>query len=207
MDNKDIVNIYLAYKHKRKTKGKEVNLLFLLPFFIMDACYQIYCKDIKDFPCKHMMKQAKKRWGECYHNYTTDFFRAFNEDQTEFITDQMDEFNDYIHNSIVILKSKVFNLIPDVYSFEDKKILSALLLCNVLAQAAQRLHGNMYRNVDMTKEVNYDIEGVKKASYDMARYHPASKGVNLTVSDEVMKLIDALCKKIMKFLNDSKHER
>ena len=207
MTNKDIVNIYLAYKHKRKTKGKEVNTLFLMPFFVMDACYQVYCKEIKDFPCKHQMKQAKKRFAECYHKYTTDFFRAFNEDQMEFITDQMDEFNDYIHNSMVILKSKAFNIIPDSYSFEERKLLAALLLCNVLAQAAQHLHGNMYRHADMTKEVDPNIAGMQKASYDMARHHPASKGVNLTAPGEVMKLIDALCKKIMKFLNDAGHER
>ena len=207
MTNQEIVDVYLAYKHKKRTKGKRENLLFLMPFFIMDACYQIYCKDIKDLPCKQMMKQAKKRWGVCYHKYTTDFFRAFNEDQMEFIMDQMDEFNDYIHNSVVILKSKVMSEIPDTVAFEDKKILAALLLCNVLAQAAQHLHGNMYRNADMTKEINYDIEGVKKASYDLARLHPASKGVDLTASDDVMKLINALCKKLMKFLNDAVHER
>lgn len=206
MTNRDIVNVYLAYKGKRKTKGKEVNTLFLMPFFIMDACYQIYCKDIKDYPCKHQMKQAKKRFGECYHKYTTEFFRAFNDDQIEFITDQMDEFDDYIHNSMVILKSKVVSQIPDSVSFEDKKVLAVLLLCNVLAQAAQHLHGNMYRNSDMTKETNMDIEGVRKASYDMARFHPMSKGINLTASDEIMSLIDALCKKIMKFLNDTGHE-
>lgn len=207
MTNKDIVNIYLAYKHKRKTKGKEVSTLFLMPFFIMDACYQVYCKEIKNYPCKFQMKQAKKRFSESYHKYTTDFFQPFNEDQIEFITDQMDEFNDYIHNSMVILKSKVFGIIPDDYSFEDKKILSSLLLCNVLAQAAQHLHGNMYRHSDMTKEVDVNIEGVKKASYDMARFHPVSKGVNLTTTNEVTKLISALCKKIMKFLEDGNHER
>ena len=207
MTNEEIVDVYLAYKHMKRTQGRRDNLLFLMPFFIMDACYQIYCKDIKDLPCKHMMKQAKKRWGVCYHKYTTDFFRAFNEDQVEFIMDQMDEFNDYIHNSLVILKSKVVGQIPDSVPFEDKKILASLLLCNVLAQAAQHLHGNMYRNSDMTKEVNKDIEGIKKASHDLARLSPSSKGINVTASDEVMNLINALCKKIMKFLNDAGRER
>lgn len=178
-----------------------------MPFFIMDACYQIYCKEIKDVPCKHMIKQAKKRWAICYHKYTTDFFRAFNEEQTEFIIDQMDDFNNYIQNSVVMLQCKAMSQIPDCISFEDRKFLVAVFLCDVLAQAAQHLHGNMYRNSDMTKEVNYDIEGVKKASYDIARFHPASKGVNLAASDEIMKFINALCKKLMKFLNDAGHER
>lgn len=203
INNETIVDTYLAYKHKRRTKGKRENLLFLMPFYIMDTCYQIYCKDIKGLPCRHQMKQAKKRWSVCYHQYTTDFFRAFNQEQTDYIVDRMDEFNDYIHNSLVILKSKVVGLIPGSVSFEDKKILASLLICNVLAQAAQQLYGNMYRNSDMTKQVNMHIEGVKKASYDIAYHYPTSRGVDLTASDEVMDLINALCKKIMKFLKES----
>ena len=206
MTNKDIVNVYLAYKHKKKTEGKEVNILFLMPFYIMDACYQVFCKEVKDYPCRHQMKQARERFREYYHKYTTDFFRPFNADQMEFITDQMDEFNDYINNSMVILKSKVFGIIPDTYSFEDRKFLSALLLCNVLAQAAQHLYGNMYRKEDMTKEVDMNIEGIKKATHDMARHHPASRGADFSAPDEVMQLINALCKKIMKFLEDGNNE-
>lgn len=173
-----------------------------MPFFIMDVCYQVYCKEIKNYPCKFQMKQAKKRFGEFYHKYTTDFFRPFNEDQTEFITDQMDEFNDYIQNSTAILKSKVFSLIPDTHSFDDRKFLSAVLVCSVLAQAAQHLYGHMYRHVDMTRDVDVNIEGIKKASHDMAKYHPAAQGVNLSASPEVMSMINAMCKKIMSFLNN-----
>lgn len=208
INNETIVDTWLAHKGRKRTKtGRRDDTLFLMPFFIMDACYQIYCKDIKDIPCRHQMKLAKKRWADCYHKYTMDFFQAFSSDQVDYIVDQMDDFNEYIHNSLVILKSKVVGQIPEQVPFEDKRVLASLLLCNVLAQAAQHLYGNMYRKSDMTKEVSGNIEGVRKASCDMAHYHPLSKGIDLTASGEVMKLIDSLCKRIMKFLNETNRNR
>ena len=208
MTNREIVDTYLAYKHRRRTKGeREDNTLPLMPFFIMDTCYQIYCKDIKDLPCKHLMKLAKKRWADAYHKFTTDFFLAFSQDQTDYIVDMMDEFNDYIHTHIVMLKSAVMEYFKDETSFEDKKILASLLTCNVLSQSAQHLYGEMYRKRDMSKEIEPSIEGVRKASYDFSCYYPASKGVDLASSDKVMNMIDVLCKKIVKFLKEKEHER
>lgn len=199
--NREIADTYLAYKNKKRTAtGKRDDTLPLMPFYIMDTCYQIYCKDIKDLPCKHEMKRAKKRWSECYHRFTTDFFMAFNQDQTDYIVDQMDEFNDYIHTTVVMLKSAVMNSFTTETPFEDKKNLAALLACNALAQAAQHLYKDMYRKADMKGETNIHIEGVQKASYDIARFYPVEYGVDITESDKVMEMIDVLCKKIVKFL-------
>ena len=63
----------------------------MMPFYLMDASYQVYCKDVKDYECKHKAKEAKRRWKEAYRKFYADFFQAFDADQTEFITDQMDE--------------------------------------------------------------------------------------------------------------------
>jgi hypothetical protein len=220
MTQRDIVNTYLTYKHRKRTLGeREDNTLPLMPFFIMDVCYQIYCKDIKNIPCKHLMKQAKTRWNESYHKFTSDFFRAFNQDQTDYIVDLMDEFNDYIHNYVVMLKSSVMNHISGDASFEDKKILGALMVCNVLAQSAQILYGEMFRSgtkvyearkinaviTVMPKESDPYIDAVRKASYDIARLYPTTKGVDLTASDKVMGMVHTLCTNIIKFLKEKEN--
>ena len=205
--NKQIVDTYLAYRNKRRTEdGRIDNTLPLMPFFIMDTCYQIYCKDIKDLPCRHLMKRAKRKWADNYHKFTTAFFMAFNQDETDYIVDMMDEFNEYIHNSVVMLKSTVVNYFTESTPFEDKKVLGSLLTCNVLAQAAQHLYGEMYRKADMAKESDPYIEGVKKASYDLANYYPVAEGADLSSSEVVMSMIDALCKKIIKFLKEKEYE-
>lgn len=215
--NREIVDTYLAYKHRKRTEGERIdNTLPLMPFFIMDACYQIYCKDIKDLPCKHLMKRAKTRWADAYHKFTTDFFQAFNQDQVDYIVDMMDEFNDYIHTQLVMLKSSVMNHFTDNTPFEDKKILASLLACNVLSQAAQHMYGEMFRKgvqhfrmrgvrgvvTLMPRETDPYIESVKRASYDFACLYPVAKGVDLTSSDKVMGMVDVLCKRIIKFLKE-----
>jgi hypothetical protein len=200
---KQIVDTYLAYKKRRRTKGeREDNTLPLMPFFIMDCCYQVYCKDIKDLPCKHLMKQAKKKWADNYHKFTTDFFLAFNADQTEYIIDLMDEFNDHINNSVVMLKSAVVNYIPDVIAFEEKKTLGSLMVCNVLAQAAQHLYGEMYRDPFMRKEEDQYIERIKSASHHLSGMFPEARNLELTASTNIMQMVKVLCDNIVKFLRD-----
>lgn len=204
---KEIAETYIAYKgRKRSDKGKKDNTLPLLPFYIMDVVYQIYCKDVKDIPCRHKMAQAKKRWAKSYHSFNMDFFLAFDEDQTDYIVDQMDEFGTYIHNTLVMFKSAAISAFNADAPFEEKKILASVLACNVLCQAAQHLYMDMYRKTNMKGERNKYIEDIQKASYDFANAFPASsKDIDLTSRDDVMKMIDVLCKKIIAFLR-SKEE-
>lgn len=218
--NQEIVDTYLAYKHRVRTKGERIdNTLPLMPFFIMDACYQIYCKDIKNLPCKHLLKKHKKRWADSYHMFTADFFRAFNQEQTEYIVDMMDEFNDYINDDIVVLKNAVINYIPREIPFEEKKLLGSLLACSVLAQAAQHMYGEMFRKGTVTynlkalhsvltlmpKEKDPHIEAVKKAIYDYANSLTSAQTV-ITDSKNVMTSIDILCANITKFLKQKENE-
>lgn len=204
IDNAHIVNRYLAYRKKKRTKGEIDNTLPLMPFFLMDAVYQIYCKDIKKIECKQMLKKAKNRWSEHYNRFNREFFLAFNEDETDYIVEQMDEFGDYIHTTVVMLKSAVMDSFNTDAPFEEKKVLASVMACNVLAQSAQHLHKDMYRNERYKGEINPHIEGVKKASFDFASYYPVTHGVDLTSSDKVMDMIDVLCKKIVQFLTQKR---
>ena len=183
-----------------------------MPFFIMDVVYQIYCKDIKDYPCRFRLAKAKNKWRNDYAEFNREFHRPFNADQTEYIGEQMDEFGDYIRNHVVMLKSCAMELMGDSQDFNDKKVLASVAVCNVLAQAAQHLHCDMYKRRDCTGqlvgEVNVYIEGVKKATYDFA--HSFVRGtrniVTLTDSSRFMGMIDSLCRKIVQFLKDNQHE-
>ena len=202
MTNQEIVDTYLKYRGKKRTAtGKQDNTLPLMPFFIMDVVYQIFCKDINTLDCKHEMKRFRTQWKDNYNKFNHEFFRAFNEDQKDYIIDLMDEFDKYIHTTVVMLKSAVINSFTEETPFEDKCILASLLTCNVLCQASQHLYGDMYRNRYMQKETNPHIASIQQASYKIACHYPAVKGVDLTSSDKVMQMIDVLCKKIVKFLS------
>lgn len=201
MTNKEIVDTYLKYRGKRRTAtGKQDNTLPLMPFFIMDIVYQIFCKDVKPMDCKHQMQQHRTRWADNYQKFNNEFFRAFNDEQRDYIIDLMDEFDAFIHNSVVMMKSTVVNSFTADAEFEDKKNLASLLTCNVLCQAAQHLYGDMYRDRYMNKESNVHIAAIQQSSYRIACHYPASKGTDLTSKEPVLKMIDVLCKQIVKFL-------
>lgn len=212
MTNADIVDVWLKHRSMKLSSGKRDDNLPLMPFFIMDVVYQIYCKDIKDYPCRFRLAKAKNKWRNDYAEFNREFFRPFNADQTEYIGEQMDEFGDYIRNHVVMLKSCAMELMGDSQDFNDKKVLASVAVCNVLAQAAQHLHCDMYKRRDCTGqlvgEVNVYIEGVKKATYDFA--YSFVRGtrniVTLTDSSRFMGMIDSLCRKIVQFLKDNQHE-
>lgn len=206
--NQEIVDTYLAYRHLKLTDPKlrdDVHLL--MPFYLMDASYQVYCKDIKDYPCKHKIKEAKSRWKESYRQFNAAFFLAFNDDQIEFITDQMDEFEEFIHNKVVMLKSTVMDTFSASASFEEKKILAAVLTSNALSLMAQHVYSDMYRDSHLKKQKNHLIEAVTKYSYEFARHFPVSQGVDLTSSERVSLMIDSLCKEVIKFLKSKFYGR
>ena len=207
MNNNEIVETYLKYRGKVRTNvGKRDNTLPLMPFFLMDIVYQIFCKDIKPMDCKHQMQRYRTVWANNYQKFNSDFFRPFNEEQKDYIVDLMDEFENYIHNTVVMMKSSVVNAFVDDAEFEDKKNLASLLTCNVLCQAAQHLYGDMYRNKYMQKESNTNIAAIQQASYKIACHYPAGKSTDLTSKEPVLKMIDVLCKKIVQFLNEKGDE-
>ena len=204
--NQQIVDTYLAYKHMRLSSSARDDVRMMMPFYLMDASYQVYCKDIKDLKCKHKVKEAKSRWKESYRKFFSDFLMPFDVDQTEFITDQMDEFENYIHNKMVMLKSTVMGVFPSDAPFEEKRILASVLTCNTLSQIAQHVHSDMYRNAWHQKKEHPLIEAVTKNSYEFARHFPVSEGVDITASSKVSAMIDSLCKEVIKFLNMKFHE-
>jgi hypothetical protein len=204
--NQQIVETYLAYKRMKFSGKVRDDVRMMMPFYLMDASYQVYCKDIKDYPCKQMLKIVKKRWRESYRKFYNDFFKAFDQDQIEFITDQMDELEDYIHNKMVMLKTTVMGVFSPEASFDEKKILASILTSNVLSQMSQHIYSDMYRDQWHRPKENHLIEAVTKNSYEFACYFPVSQSVDITSSDKVDAMINSLCKEVMKYLNAKYNE-
>lgn len=200
--NREIANTYLAYKGLVLTKNKKRDdVRFLIPFYLMDVSYQIYCKEIKDYDCKHKVKQIKSRWKESYRKFYADFFRAFNQEQIDFIIDQMDEFENYIHNKVVMLKSAVMEVLPSDAPFEERKILSSVFTSNVLSQYAQHGYAAMYRNSMLQKKDNPLIEAVTKNSYEFAHNFPAAKSIDITSTQKISEMVTLIGKDVCKYLD------
>ncbi len=199
--NQEIVDTYLAYRNMKLSaaNGRDDSRM-LVPFYLMDASYQIYCKDIKDLNCAHKLQAARNRWKENYRRFNAAFFMPFNDDQREFIVDQMDEFYDYIHYKIVLLKTTIMNVFSPDASTDEKVILSSVLASNALAQMAQNYYEDMYRDEYFRKTRNHTIECVVRSSYDFAKHFPVSKTVDLTSSDAVSQQITLLVREVISYL-------
>ena len=182
--NQEIVDTLLAHRHMRLSGNQRDDVRMMMPFYLMDASYQVFCKDVKDFECKHKTKETKTRWKESYRKFFSDFFLPFNED----------------HNKVVALKATVMSVFPPEATFEEKKILASVLTSNALSQMAQHIHNDMYRDKWHRHKDSPLIEAVTKNSYEFAKHFLVSKGVDLTGPDKVSSMISSLCKEVMAYL-------
>lgn len=205
MDFKTIVDKYLIYRRKKRTSGREDNVLPLLPFLIMDAQYQIYCSDIAPIPCTQAKKQVKKKWIKAYNDFNKDFFRCFNQEETDFLIEQMDRFEEYISHHIKVAKVAILNFLQEEGDLEDRKVLAACMMCNVLAQSAQIIYRRMYRDAFMNPEENADLRAVANSAYQFSLFYPTkTRNLNLTESADIMKSVDVLCKKIINWIREER---
>lgn len=202
MTNREITDIYLKHKKKKRISEPSEAMTALLPFFIMDACYQLYSKYISPMECTFLLKKHKKEWSRNYQKFNKDFFYPFNDDETDFIVDKMDSFGDYISNYLKIGRAKIMNALrQEDLPFETREILATCMMCNILAQSAQCIWQRVYQNKLGEGEVNYEIQGVAKASIGfMDAYHHSSRHIDLNECPEVVEAVDVLCKKIVQWL-------
>lgn len=202
MTANELVDTYLAHKGMRRVKGEGYDAI--LPFFMLDSMYQILSKEISPIPCRQEQKLALKKWKEAYTTFNRDFFRAFNQDQQDEIIDMMDSFESYISNDLMVARVSVMKeLARYEIPFEHQKIVSACMLCHVLAQAAQIIWGAIYKNPrNIAKESPYIKAILKHSNTWMNLYFAkiSDAHINPNDSEQICLAMDILCKKMVKFL-------
>ena len=197
MDANTLVETYVAHLGLKRIKGTGADPI--LPFFILDVMNTILHRDI--FPVKSQFeeKKARKLWVQNYHIFNKDFFSAFNDDQQDEIIDIMDGFETFINNDVVIVKVAVMNEISKYgVELEDQVVLADVLVCHILAQSAQILWTAVYR-----KENPYIRSILFYAGKWMELYakRRVDRAIHTEDSEEITNAVNALCKKIVKFLD------
>ena len=138
---REIIKRYLDSIDRVRTSGDTTEPL--LPFFLGDALYSIYAKDIAPLKLTKEQKKIRRDWADNYSKFNKPFFMAIGEGD-EIVTDMMDDFENVIGNELMVLRSQLMLLLGDV-PFDERKPIVSALLCHVLAQAAQCAWGNVYR--------------------------------------------------------------
>ena len=213
MTNIEITRRYLAYRGMtRITENHEEGFQPVLPVYIMDVVYEIYCKYVMPTDAKREMKQAKNEWRGAYNLFNRDFYRAFAEDEWSDIADRMDEFRDYIHNDLTIAVISVMDCFKQ-FDLDKQQALASLAIADVLSITAQVVWGNIYRNLITHRtgfrkdvpNVNQHIAKCTRAIQNYTDLYYLSIGgeyVRIEPDIRVVNARDALIKKIVKYLNE-----
>lgn len=214
MTKSDLINAYLASIGRRRVQGKSAEPL--LPFLLGDAIYTIYNQDIAPLDLRQEEKRLRNDWARNYNIFNRPFFAAIGGEGSEQATDLMDDFEEYIANNIMILRSELMLLLGDV-PFDKRKPIVSALLCHVLAQAAQCAWGNVYRigrimgagtarrQVVHKAEKNMHLDAINRDAFALAnRWNTA---INKALVDPnktkgIPPAINALCRKIYRWLED-----
>lgn len=171
----------------------------LLPFFIMDVQFQIYCHDIAYLPVKYQMKQVRGKWIAAYNKFNKAFFNAFTQDEQDELIDKMDDFADYIQNDVMVAKVAFMDMVKDL-PFERQGVIGACLMCNVLAQSAQVIWGKVYHDRHGVKETNGELRRIQICSYDFLNmYYREGRNISCD-TPRITEAVNILCRKIVKWL-------
>lgn len=200
MTNTEIVDKWLASIGMKRASGSSLEPI--LPFFMLDAAYNMWLKDVSPIECRHEAKKMKKEWVRRYTVFNRQFFRAFTLDEQCEITDKMDSFDTYIGNHVMVAKVQVMNAMRDLDTDQAVRCAS-LLIINILCQSAQIVWQHVYKGGRDNDRTNQDILALERlSSRFMNAYHSgiSDRNVNPNECKPLVDAVDVLCQKMIKWL-------
>lgn len=176
-----MINGNLIAKKYLKSKGIGVKgdaTQLLVPFLIMDIAYQIYCKEIKPVPFKHEARQYLTRFSTEYKKFNNDLFRHLTIDESEYVTEEMDNGYEVLQNYIMLVRVELMNSL-DVYGEEARDVLTSLMLCDMMCQISGVMWQEMYRTRAYRKgETNMSIKCMRNCLLSVAKSYERDLNVN-----------------------------
>lgn len=125
--------------HLRPTYNAEAleDYKTFIPYFCMDASYQVFSKYIYPRPAHFKEKQLKGKLSAAYRAYFASFRSYLTEDQQIQLLDITDEFEEFIAQPTLITKVQYMNAVAHLMPFEKQKESAEYWAVNMLAAAAQ----------------------------------------------------------------------
>ena len=158
--NKELADKYLQQRGLQ-VKGDGTQLL--VPFYIMDICYQIYLKEVRNQEFQHEARKYLTDFANEYKAFNWDLFRCLDLDETEFVTDEMDRLGVYLHNYVEMCRMELYTSL-DVYGEKERNVLSSLLLCDLLCQISGIIWTTEYTTLPFGKgETNMHLKRMRKS--------------------------------------------
>lgn len=146
MELKDILSAYIERKGYKAT-GNLSSLDILMPTLLIDVCYTTYETHLSGQKFIHAEKRYSNILSKHINVYFRDFWRLWSEEEMAYIVDWMDEFRAYVNTHLEILLNVLwrhFEKFGDLHRF----VMSNVMLCNILSQAANMVQAHIYGRKD-----------------------------------------------------------
>ena len=197
---KEIVDIYLISKGMARKGGSDNDLSPILPLIIMDSALTMFTSYIRPVKCKYMMRKLQNEWSRLYKTFNDEYFSLYDEEQTDFIIEFMNDFERYIDKHLKIAFVQVMNQVS-FESMERQKVIAATILISVLTQSAQIIYEGLYAKAKI-KFKHQVLERMEQAIYEWRNlyYGVGKPDVNPNNDKQVVLAMDILCKNMVYFL-------
>ena len=208
--NKEINSVYNAFRGVHGTAGDMNVLTSLVHFFLLDASYDNFRKNVKTLPLKHENKRIVKKMQETYDAFFIRFFAPFSLDQRIYLGDKSDALREYIANDVELARLAMMDCHNQETSDTQKK-LADIWICNRFASEAQEFYertwkrkGFKFHGVIYTQpEIDKDIDGIVKYTRELAEYlFRDVKDITENHRRRFQSCVDALTRKICDWINN-----
>lgn len=193
MRNQEINEAILRNRGYHQYQGNKDNLSSIMFFFLMDASFQVF-KDVSTQKCSGLQKQYMTRMKDGYHMFFKNFFRAFNLEQTDFMLDKVDAYEEMLAHHLDIAEIAIQEC-DNSMPIEQQRELSRTWLCNMLAADAQDFHAECWKTGSRQPLFDPYIDRVLKASKEYARLR---FGEGPTLTDKQFNRVQAAVRIIAK---------
>lgn len=168
MTVRDVVNSYCKRHDLDIVDGKigSNDPAPILPFIIMDCAQAEFSREIKPLHMHHELKWLRTQWLAEYKKFNQRLFSGLDIDKADFVCDMMDEYTSYIENDMMIIRVAMMNLVKTL-EFDEQKIISSLMLCNIFSQVAQLTWGLVYKTRKRHEEQCPELLKMRRYSHKM----------------------------------------
>lgn len=178
--------------HNIKAEGAIEQLL--VPFYVMDICYQIYLKEVKPKVLKHEPKKFITLFQQEYKVFNYELFRYISVEDSEKVTDRMDEIESVVHNYIMNCRIALMDIFSD-YNDKDRDFMTSLLLCDLICQISSIMWTAIYTTLDNGKkgETNLHLQRMRSYIFKTCNYYEAKLGMHNVINLNDSKVLHDAC--------------
>lgn len=201
MTNAELVTRFIRYYGGEITEGKVGNdITPVAPYILMDVAYQSYCKHIAPLRVHGRAKQLRGYWADAYNRFNKQIFLPFKPEEYAEITDKMDEVEEYLTESVKAVETAIVAYLRGKIDREQETIAS-ILLCNILAQAAQELIKIACESLTGKPAKSPELDSIRVFCLKFgAAYLPPEADVNTSHDPAVCEAVSGLSHKIAEWI-------